>query len=569
MQARAASARGWMHVGAKEWSVLLRYWVGVKSRGAWSLALLCACLALHGTPNPAWSEDRWSATKPDQLRLSDVEIRGKRRLEFVVLGEKVSSPESFAFPVYLPLATRETGDIEKTLGVSPKQPRETQAGRTTDGVWTLDAQVGSFFGHDVEVSYGDQFGNTSALLGLGHQMSQGHVDFSASRTEAFRAQGMWQRTPNTRVGLDLEIEDGTYEPWGQPLPRAERGARGYRGGAEVSRFFARSTELRLGARLDCFALSDGGAHTHERQGQAVCGTRSLWKGTLFEGRVRYLGGLLDRGTDQPSARWLAFEASAQRALGSAGWLAGLRGFSVRGYDGDKRNAVYPHVELTWGAKQVLGLRLFYTPEVGPASFRAGYLANPFIRLDGFLPVGDRRVAGGVEAALEVGRTLSLGGAVTYEEQTGFPVWVDSLGLWAAQPDRTAETTKLTLDATWQPLGTLKCELSSGIQGSVLSGGGGSEVPYVPGVFLGGAIRIEPRPGLGLVATARHEGKRPATVSGNDLDAYTLAGVQVSKTWGTHLRFLVGAKNLFDERYEIWKGYPMPKRTGYAGLEGRW
>ena len=128
-----------------------------------------------------------------------------------------------------------------------------------------------------------------------------------------------------------------------------------------------------------------------------------------------------------------------------------------------------------------------------------------------------------------------------------------------------------LDLGWQPIQRLNWKVSGGLQqcSFLATEDKDKEVPYIPSLFVDGEITIGPFRGLTTHIRGRYEGKRFATDLGDELDAYSLVGVQLSKTWGKRIRLFLGGSNLLDETYALWQGYEMPGITGYIGLEGRW
>ena len=539
------------------------------------IAACWLCLALCAPSGLAWCQDRASVTETDELRLSDVRIYGKRKVEFIVLGEKRALAQSSGFPVLLATRTRRAGDVDQAIAVSAKRITDEPATRTADNLWSFGAEIGSFLAHAIDLKFGNRVKTASFVLSLLHRMGDGHVEGSAYRADLAGAQGTLVRSQHTKLGLGLQFDDRAYELWGSPT-QPERKRRGYGGTADLSLFSSESADLSFRVGLQHLEASDGGgARATESLWEAQASFESLWKGNLVGSLLRLEGSSLEQDAGNRSGRLIALGLSGRRVFGPLGVLLGLNVFRARDYDRTDETQVYPRAELACSVTQGARLRVFYHPEMLAPSFVAAQEADPFTELNASFPVRDRRVAGGAEIRLQWRSGLTTTILAQHEEVEDFPVWVDpdGDGLWEVERDRAVQGRSLRVASAWEPGGRFRWEGSVSLQDieflSLAPGDPAREVPYEPSFLFNGRMEASLWAGILLQPGIQHTGKRFASLSGDGLDPFTLVNVEISRRWGKHLRLLAGGKNLLDEDYALWQGYVMPGRTGYVGLEGRW
>ena len=536
--------------------------------------------------SPTYSQNEES--KRD-IVLPDVKIVGRKRFEFVLMGEKTAQVHKFKLPAHRSVGTKEPVGPDLLLDLSPKRVMPQSQWPRGKGLLTFRSEVGSFANLHLGAQAGRERGRTGFALTLGeHAQTAGHVDNSASRYEAIEALVAYNLPDRGDLSLRLGIEDGERELWKAPPRPEERRFRRWETHLAAALPLSRDISTTFGALLGTDEIADRNSsrRAEEIVVRAYGALDARWKGTLVRLAGTYEGVSLDQRTSEGTNHFLGVEASAERVFDSVALRGGIRTAYADDYTTDGEYLVYPMGSLTYTSNARIQMALTFDPSAVPTTLWKMHETNPFLQLDASTPVQEapsvpirtrkRPIALTLKLGAQIAEALSGALRVGYEKVEHFPVWTDAdtNGTWEVIPNREVTRKVASVRMTYERNPMLVLSSRFTVQQTEFSDTSQGHVPYVPSVTGHIEVGSEPRPGWGLSLSAQIVGPRFVEEGSDEksdkkLSTYVLLAAQVSKRIASHVHLFLRADNLLDQSYEVWEGYFMPRIGVYGGLKMVW
>ena len=465
-------------------------------------------------------------------------------------------------------------------------------------------------------SAGFRFGGfNTAELAFRHWQRQKDVEFSVAGQYG-SSDGAYPNSQYERWRLGTEVQyhlaggnvlrtgveyrSNHYGLWGTPARIRRKleqlqgsfGLTSFRSGKISYGLEVRTYRLPLRSAMDRISANRLLDNTQEK-GFVASGRGSLSAGVWrIGGRAEYLSvtekkpPLLDALAASPvssSLRLATVRLTAERLLGAQGvFRFGLKWQSAA-LPGGKKQRLFPVFALNYSLNSKTQLRLRYTGELRLLTLKNLSRSNPF--LDFKLPADaleEHRQKITLGLAQQLSRDLTVKVTYQYGTAANFHYWsrMDSsaggpAGLFALRPADKVHLAFLRAEVIWGTLTPLRVRARLQISGSGIDRLPDSgrpvlhkKIPYFEDVGLPVFVDYRVRKNLTLHGEFFYAGDRFASpYELKSLKSIWLLNGELSY----RLRFVeisLGARNILNQKAEIWQGYPVPGLQLFLGVTSR-
>ena len=521
---------------------------------------------------------RANAQTEGDLVLPDVNIVGRKRFEFVLMGEKTLRLHRFKLPAYRSVGAKKPAGPDLLLDISPKRAMPQKQWPGGKGLFSVRSQLGSFADLHLGARAGREQGRAGFALTVGdHTQTPGHTDDSASRCEAVEALMAYTLPDKGDLSLRIGVEEGETKLWGaRPLPQQRRFRR-WETRMAASLPMSENISATLGGRLSRDEIENRKTSIRAEE-TAVRGFGVLYaqqKETRLRLAATYEGGFLDQRTIESTSHLLGVEAGAERVFGAVSLSGGVRYFYADDPSEAAQHLFYPKASVTYTPNPRLEMALAFDPTAVSTTLWKRYQANPFLQLGTpSLPNRTERKPMALSLKFDTRLSETLSGAfrLGYENTEHFPVWTDAdtNGTWEIMPDREVTHMEASIRMEYEAPPTLLLSSRLTIQRTSFSDTSDGRVPYTPSFTGRVEGSSEPYSGWGLFLSADVIGARFVEEGSDEKsDPYVLLTAQLTKEITAHLDAFLRADNLLDQSYALWKDYSMPGIGVSGGLKLAW
>lgn len=556
----------------------------------WVLSLICGALCAVNAQDRTKTGKQLPSSRPIQVQQVDDSQERTSPLpkielpEFVITGNEAIHPPDI-----------EKGESDEG-GVYRRGPEENGPGSRERETLDLGnrfrqtmfegdprlngnvtASVGSFSSTRLHGAFGQWTGFYDYLFKARYSRTKGYVNNSDASGGGIGASGslvIRNETPifdGVRIGGGLDVSMDKYRFYGSVRPETVRDLSGVVGVVEASSGVESPLSYQAGLQYRTLSIKDSAAETTENQVRFSAAVqvplRDIPLRARFEARLGTVTALSARNI---SLIEIALESS-RYFLDHFFASASIHGYTAKGMEGQSIGRLYPQVSLGYQIAAHHTAVMSYQPRVEYSSLREQVDLNPYLSTLAVLrhPDAGTDLSGTLESQWI--EPLATKMTLRYQSIGDYPLYADSSGkgMWTlAYAGRTKVLSfEIEAVANLTPNDYFAGALVfTDARNSMIAG----RVPSIPSVQGSALYRLTLPAGIVVSPRMGYVNARRLHVEGNQKVAgYFFTGLTLEYQGLPRWTLFGDVKNLFDKRYEVWRGYRAEPFSVTLGVSARW
>ncbi|MFC1554342.1 hypothetical protein ACFL7D_06890 [candidate division KSB1 bacterium] len=251
-------------------------------------------------------------------------------------------------------------------------------------------------------------------------------------------------------------------------------------------------------------------------------------------------------------------------------------------DGQEDTDIYPIAALTFDMDDKGRFFIEYEPSIRSFNLKEHIQVNPYLELSS--PIAYENTSHSVKAGWRRSYAYDLAFEIFYNDRRtkNYGIYIDrgldpnfTDGIWTYSFDNTLNVNEYSMILNWNPHSRFNAWSSfSYMQYNFDDSQFAEKIPYLPNLALDFSIQYFPGMGIQCVLDGQYIGKRyiapfELSTEENEIDAYILSNITISKQWNSHFGTYVYSSNILNQDFETWNNYLAPKVTAGAGFRYFW
>lgn len=555
----------------------------------WILILICGALSVADAQDRTKAGKQLPTSRPIQVQQENDSQEPTSPLpkielpEFVITGNEAMQPpdiekgELDEGGVYRRRSEESgTGSRERETLDLGNRFRQTMFEGDPHLNGNLTASLGSFSSTHLQGAFGQWTGSYDYLFKARYSRTKGYVNNSDASAGGIGASGslvIRNETPlfeGVRIGGGLDVSMDKYRFFGSVRPQTVRDLTGVVGIVEMSSGVESPLSYQAGLQYGTLSVKDSIAEATENQVKFSAAVQVPLNDLPLRARFEAtLGTVTASSPRNISLVELALESSHYFtddffASGS------LRAYTAKGMEDQSIGRLYPQVSLGYHIAAHHTAVVSYQPRVKYSSLREQVDLNPYLSTVAVLRHSDVTDLGGTLESQWI-EPLATKMTLRYQSVGDHPLYADSsgTGTWTLAYGGRTKVLSFEIEAVANLTpndyfaGAL---VFTDARNSMIAG----MVPSIPSVqgsalyrlTLPAEILVSPR--IGYVSARRVHVEGNQTVAG-----YFFAGLRLEYQGFPGWTLFGDVKNVFDTRYEVWRGYRAEPFGITIGLSARW